>query len=50
MADPSKHFDAKGKLPSEFTVALQNQQREMLPLEDKRDFEESNKSLIAAPL
>ena len=38
-ADPSKHFDAKGKMPSEFTIELQNGLRKSLPFEDKRDFD-----------
>lgn len=53
VADPGalqgKHFDAKGKLPSSYTVELQNEQRKTLPFEDKRDFEESSKGFIAAP-
>ena len=53
VADPGalqgKHFDAKGKLPSSYTVDLQNEQRKILPFEDKRDFEESSKGFIAAP-
>jgi alkyl sulfatase BDS1-like metallo-beta-lactamase superfamily hydrolase len=48
-ADPSKHFDPKGKLPSKFTVELQNGLRKSLPFEDKRDFEEAKKGFIAAP-
>lgn len=48
-ADPSKHFDKKGKLPSKFTVEAQKRQRSMLPFEDKRDFEESKRGFIAAP-
>jgi alkyl sulfatase BDS1-like metallo-beta-lactamase superfamily hydrolase len=48
-ADPSKHFDAKGKLPSEFTIELQNGLRKSLPFEDKRDFDEAKKGFIAAP-
>lgn len=53
VADPGamqgKHFDAKGKLPSKFTIELQNGQRKSLPFEDKRDFEEAKKGFIAAP-
>jgi alkyl sulfatase BDS1-like metallo-beta-lactamase superfamily hydrolase len=53
VADPGamqgKHFDAKGKMPSKFTVELQNGLRKSLPFEDKRDFEESKKGFIAAP-
>ncbi|TQV62067.1 MAG: MBL fold metallo-hydrolase [Halothiobacillaceae bacterium] len=48
-ADPSKHFDAKGKPPSKYTVELQNGLRKTLPFEDKRDFEEAKKGFIAAP-
>ena len=48
-ADPTKHFDAKGKLPSKFTIELQNGLRKSLPFEDKRDFEEAKKGFIAAP-
>jgi len=49
VADPSKHFDPKGKLPSEFTLELQNDLRKSLPFEDKRDFDEAKKGFIAAP-
>ena len=48
-ADPTKHFDSKGKLPSVFTIELQNKLRKSLPFEDKRDFEEAKKGFIAAP-
>ncbi|MES0882111.1 alkyl/aryl-sulfatase [Roseibium sp. SCP14] len=44
-----EHFDAKGKLPSEFTVEFQGEMRNALPFEDERDFEESRKGLIATP-
>jgi len=44
-----KHFDAKGKLPSKYTVELQQKLRASLPFEDKRDFEEMKKGFIAAP-
>lgn len=44
-----KHFDAKGKAPSTYTVELQNGLRKTLPFEDKRDFEEAKKGFIAAP-
>uniref|UniRef100_UPI00241CE7EA MBL fold metallo-hydrolase n=1 Tax=Ectopseudomonas oleovorans TaxID=301 RepID=UPI00241CE7EA len=53
LADPGamegKHFDAKGKLPSPYTIELQNALRKSLPFEDKRDFEEAQKGFIAAP-
>ena len=48
-ADPTKHFDPKGKMPSKFTIELQNGQRKSLPFEDKRDFEEAKKGFISAP-
>ena len=49
LADPDKHFDAKGKMPSEVTIELQNNLRKSLPFEDKRDFKEAKKGFIAAP-
>ena len=44
-----KHFHPKGKMPSKFTVDLQNDLRGSLPFEDQRDFEEAKKGFIAAP-
>jgi len=44
-----QHFDPKGKMPSKFTIELQNGLRQSLPFEDKRDFEEAEKGFIAAP-
>lgn len=44
-----KHFDAKGKMPSQYTKELIKGQRSSLPFEDTRDFEESKKGFIAAP-
>ncbi len=44
-----KHFHPKGKMPSKFTVELQNGLRKSLPFEDKRDFEENRRGFIAAP-
>ena len=53
LADPGamegKHFDAKGKMPSQFTIELQQGLRKTLPFEDKRDSEEAKKGFIAAP-
>jgi alkyl sulfatase BDS1-like metallo-beta-lactamase superfamily hydrolase len=53
VADPGamqgKHFDSKGKVPSSYTVELQNGLRKTLPFQDKRDFEESKRGFIAAP-
>ena len=48
-ADPTRHFDPKGKMPSPFTIDLQKGLRKSLPFEDKRDFEEAKKGFIAAP-
>ena len=47
-SDPG-HFHPKGKAPTEFTVAKQQQLREALPFSDQRDFEEHKKGFIAAP-
>jgi len=44
-----KHFHPKGKMPSKYTVDLQNKHRQSLPFDDKRDFEEQKKGFIAAP-
>ena len=50
LAGPAdQHFHPKGKMPSKFTVELQNGLRKSLPFEDKRDFEEAKKGFIAAP-
>lgn len=53
VADPGamegKHFDSKGKSPSQFTIELQNGLRKTLPFEDQRDFEEAQRGFIAAP-
>jgi len=46
--DPN-HFHPKGKAPSEFTIAKQQELRKTLPLSDKKDFEEQTKGFIAAP-
>jgi alkyl sulfatase BDS1-like metallo-beta-lactamase superfamily hydrolase len=52
-ADPGamegKHFDPKGKMPSQFTIDLQNGRRQTLPFADQRDFEEARRGFIAAP-
>jgi alkyl sulfatase BDS1-like metallo-beta-lactamase superfamily hydrolase len=48
-ADPSKHFDAKGKSPSKYTIELQKGLRATLPFDDKRDAEEARRGFIAAP-
>ncbi len=44
-----KHFHPKGKMPSKFTIELQDGLRKTLPFEDKRDFEEVKHGFIAAP-
>jgi len=48
-SDPNEHFHPKGKFPSEFTIDAQIRQREMLPFDDERDFEEAKRGFIAAP-
>ena len=48
-ADPSKHFDPKGKMPSKYTIELQKEMRATLPFDDKRDFEEAKAGFVAAP-
>ena len=47
--DPDKHFDPKGKMPSEYTIKLREMRKSALPLADKRDFDEAQKGFIAAP-
>jgi len=49
MSPAAAHFDAKGKLPSKYTIAHQKMLRTSLPFEDKRDFEEMRKGFLAAP-
>ncbi|MCE6961765.1 MBL fold metallo-hydrolase [Cereibacter sphaeroides] len=53
LSDPGakegRHFDAKGKMPSKFTIELQNGLRKSLPFDDRRDFEEAKRGFIAAP-
>jgi len=44
------HFDAKGAMPSRYTQDLQSELRQSLPFEDERDFEESRRGFIAAPI
>ncbi len=48
-ADPGKHFDPKGKLPSAYTIQLRQMRKSALPLADERDFEEAQRGFIAAP-
>ncbi|MEJ5329330.1 MAG: alkyl sulfatase dimerization domain-containing protein [Desulfobaccales bacterium] len=43
------HFHPKGKLPSTYTIEAQKHQRKILPLADKRDFEEAHHGFIAVP-
>jgi len=49
QADPSRHFDPKGKPPSSYTIARRADAGSMLPFEDERDFEEQRRGFIAAP-
>ena len=44
-----KHFDPKGKMPSEYTIKLRDMRKSALPLADERDFEEAKRGFIAAP-
>jgi alkyl sulfatase BDS1-like metallo-beta-lactamase superfamily hydrolase len=44
-----EHFHPQGKMPSKYTVELQNKLRQSLPFDDKKDFEEQKKGFIAAP-
>ena len=44
-----QHFHPKGKMPSKYTVEMQNKQRAILPFDDERDIEENKKGFIAAP-
>ena len=48
-AAPDRHFDPKGKPPSEHTMKVLSQARKTLPFSDKRDFEEEARGFIAAP-
>lgn len=48
-ADPSQHFDPKGKMPSEYTIKLREMRKSALPLADERDLEEAKRGFIAAP-
>ncbi|MGL5119545.1 MAG: hypothetical protein ACRC7H_10175, partial [Plesiomonas shigelloides] len=43
------HFHPQGKPPSKYTIALHDQNKNSLPFEDARDFEESQKGFIAKP-
>ena len=43
------HFHPDGKPASRFTVELRNGVKKALPFEDKRDFEEAQRGLIAVP-
>ena len=47
--DVNQHCDPKGKMPSTYTRDKQEQWRNQLPFEDKRDFEESKRGFMAAP-
>lgn len=49
FAQEYKHFDKKGKMPSEFTIAKWEELKNKLPFEDERDFEEQKKGFIVAP-
>lgn len=42
-----KHFDPKGKPPSEHTKKILDEQRRTLPFSDTRDFDENRKGFVA---
>ena len=48
-ASVAHHFDPLGKEPSKFTLELRNGLKAELPLDDKRDFDESKRGFIAEP-
>jgi alkyl sulfatase BDS1-like metallo-beta-lactamase superfamily hydrolase len=48
-AQELEHFSPKGKMPSQFTIEAQQEQRKILPFADTRDFEEAKRGFIAAP-
>ena len=49
FAEAQEHFNAKGSQASSYTAELQQQLRAVLPFEDNRDFEESQRGFIAEP-
>ena len=53
VSDPGalegKHFHAKGKPPSKYTIESQKDVRATLPFADRREFEEVARGFIAAP-
>ena len=48
-ASVAHHFDPLGKEPSKFTLELRNGLKAELPLDDRRDFDESKRGFIAEP-
>ena len=44
-----QHFDAKGKLPSSYTIEFQKALRCSPPFEYQRDLEEAHRGFLAAP-
>jgi alkyl sulfatase BDS1-like metallo-beta-lactamase superfamily hydrolase len=49
VAQEDQHFDPKGKLPSEHTIAIMQALRKSLPFADERDFEEAARGFISKP-
>ena len=49
VAGAQEHFNAKGNQASSYTSELQQQLRAVLPFEDSRDFEESQRGFVAEP-
>ena len=45
--DPSVHFHAKGKPPSEHTLKVLQKARDTMPFDDTRDFDEARKGFTA---
>ena len=48
-AGTGTHFHPEGKPASHFTVELRNGVKKALPFEDKRDFDEAQRGLLAVP-
>ena len=46
-ASPDEHFHPLGKPPSSYTLEVIRKARKSMPFDDKRDFEEADKGLIA---
>ncbi|RLD87051.1 MAG: alkyl/aryl-sulfatase [Bacteroidetes bacterium] len=49
MFAQEKHFDPKGKTPSDFTITKWKDLKNKMPFKDERDFDEQKKGFIAEP-